>query len=38
MVADPDDAKVRERDALERLGGTLPARIRMTLGLLVGRL
>jgi hypothetical protein len=32
MLADPDGAKVRERDALERLGGTLPARIRMTLG------
>jgi hypothetical protein len=31
MVANPDGAQVRERDALEQLGGTLPARIRMTM-------
>ncbi|MDR0359836.1 MAG: XRE family transcriptional regulator [bacterium] len=31
LVADPDGAHVGERDDLEMLGGTLPARIRMTL-------
>jgi hypothetical protein len=31
LLADPDGASARERDALERLGGTLSARIRMTL-------
>jgi hypothetical protein len=31
-VADPNGAQTGERDALEQLGGTLPARIRMTLG------
>ena len=31
-LADPDGAQVQERDALEQLGGTLPARIRTTLG------
>jgi hypothetical protein len=31
-LADPDGVQTRERDALEQLGGTLPARIRTTLG------
>jgi hypothetical protein len=34
MLANPDGARIRERDSLEQLGGTLPARIRMTLALL----
>jgi hypothetical protein len=31
-LADPDGTQTQERDALERLDGTLPARIRATLG------
>jgi Domain of unknown function (DUF5919) len=31
-LADPDGSQVQERDALEQLGGTLPARIQTTLG------
>lgn len=31
MLADPDGRHVLERDALERLGGNLPARVRTTL-------
>jgi hypothetical protein len=31
MLADPDGAGVRDRDSLERLCGTLPARIRMAM-------
>jgi hypothetical protein len=31
MIADPDGRHVRERDDLERLDGTLPARVRTTL-------
>ena len=30
-LVDPDCAETRKRDELERLGGTLPARIRTTL-------
>jgi hypothetical protein len=36
MLADPNGGAARERDDLERLGGTLPARIRMTLTHLEG--
>ncbi len=36
LLADPDGAQVQERDKLEQLGGTLPARIRMTLAHLRG--
>jgi hypothetical protein len=36
IFADPDGRGVRERDALERLGGTLPARIRMSMAYLQG--
>jgi hypothetical protein len=32
MLADPDGTQTQERDALEHLDGTLPARIRTTLG------
>ena len=31
MFADPDGANVRDRDSLEQLSGTLPARIRMAM-------
>ncbi len=31
-LADPDGAEVKARDALEELGGTLPGRIRSTMG------
>jgi hypothetical protein len=36
LFADPKGARIRERDSLERLGGTLPARILMVLAQLEG--